>query len=54
MQSYYLFRVEFVELSFAIVLAPQAQDLCLRTVRHVDQLFKPPTITDGAVDATED
>lgn len=35
------------------MLAPQAQDLCLRTVRHVDQFFKPPTITDSTVDAAE-
>ena len=43
----HLFSVELVELRLAVVLAPQTQHLCLGTVRHVDELLKPPTFTDS-------
>ena len=44
----HLLGVELVELRFAVVLAPETQHLGLGAVRHVDQLLKPPALTDGA------
>lgn len=40
----YLLGVEFVELGLRAVSTPQAQDLGLGTVGHVDELLVPPAL----------
>ena len=50
----HLFRVELVQLGFAVVLAPEAEHLRLGTVGHVDELLVPPPVADGAADAAQD
>ena len=49
-----LFRVELAQLRLAVALAPQAQDLGLGTVGHVDELLEPPALMDLALDAAQD
>ena len=43
---WHLLSVELVELCLAVVFAPQTEHFRLGTVRHVDQLLKPPPFTD--------
>jgi hypothetical protein len=51
---FYLFRIELVHLRLAAVLAPQAEDLGLGTVGHVDELLEPPALYDLAFDTAQD
>jgi len=49
-----LLCVELVELSFAVMLAPETENLGLWTIGHVDQLLKPPALTDGSRHTPQD
>jgi hypothetical protein len=40
----YLLSIELVELGLRSISTPQAQDLGLGTVGHVDELFIPPAL----------
>jgi hypothetical protein len=46
--SPYSFRIEFVQLSLAIGLTPQAEYFGFRTEGHVHQLLEPASIVDFA------
>ena len=50
----HLLGVVLVQLCLASVTAPQAEDLVLGRVGHVDESLEPPALNDDALDAPQD
>lgn len=50
----YLFGVVLVQLGLAAVASPEAEDLGLWAVGHVDDALEPPALDDGAAHGAQD